>query len=52
MKKDFTKEELAEMQVKFADQFCICQSVFGKDGALTPLFKKMETALEDSNTPI
>ena len=34
MKKEFTKEELAGMQVKFAEQFRTGQSVFGKGGAL------------------
>ena len=47
MKKEFTKEELAGMQVKFAEQFRTGQSVFGKGGALAPLFKQfLETALE------
>lgn len=45
--KEFTKEELAEMQVKFAEQFRTGQSVFGKEGALAPIFKEfLETALE------
>ena len=45
--KEFTKEELAEMQVKFAEQFRTGQSVFGKGGALAPIFKEfLETALE------
>ena len=45
--KEFTKEELAEMQLKFAEQFRTGQSVFGKGGALAPLFKEfLETALE------
>ena len=45
--KEFSKEELAEMQVKFAEQFRTGQSVFGKGGALAPLFKEfLETALE------
>ena len=45
--KEFTKEELAEMQLRFAEQFRTGQSVFGKGGALAPLFKEfLETALE------
>ncbi len=44
---EFTKEELAEMQSAFTKQFRTGQSVFGKGGALGPLFKQfLETALE------
>jgi len=33
--REFTKEELAEMQVKFAEQFRTGHSVFGKGVALS-----------------
>ena len=45
--KEFSKEELAEMQLKFSEQFRTGQSVYGKGGALAPLFKEfLESALE------
>lgn len=42
-----TQKELDEMQAKFKEQFRSGKSVFGKDGALAPLFQQfLENALE------